>query len=179
MTFRLQRIKISWKLQLLEYLRTLSLKGEMHKRPISKFDCTFSAFLVFKFFSFGPTWKLLKKSSVSSDLKVSFKQPRKKKHLLRVSLKTVENWRNGSQMCLCLCFLCISPFKCYTTIVNQIKRKTFQKLNQIWINNPKFQHSKGTIEQRSERDIYYFKYLFLILFKFRILWSFGALKDTC
>ena len=39
-------------------------------------------------------------SSVSSDLNVSFKRPQKKKHLLRVSLKSVENWKNGSQMCL-------------------------------------------------------------------------------
>ena len=44
-------------------------------------------------------------------------------------------------------FFCIL-INCYITIVNQIKRKAFQKLNQIWINNLKFQHSTGTIEQR-------------------------------
>ena len=51
------------------------------------------------FFVWSPLGSYEKKSSVSSDLNISFKRPRKKKHLLRVSLKMVENWRNGSQMC--------------------------------------------------------------------------------
>ena len=75
-------------------------KGKCIKRPISTFVCTFSAFFGFwVFFLWSPLGNYEKKSSVSSDLNVSFKRPWKKKHLLGVSLKTVENWRNGSQMC--------------------------------------------------------------------------------
>ena len=49
-------------------------------------------------------------SGVRSDLSARFKRPQKKKLLLRVSLKLLQNWRNGSQITP-PAFLSIAPFK--------------------------------------------------------------------
>ena len=67
---------------------------EMHKKAYEHIWLHFFCFFGFwGFFPLFPPWKLWKKSSVSSDLNVSFKPPQNKKHLLRVSLKSVENWK--------------------------------------------------------------------------------------
>ena len=77
---------------------------------MSTFGCTFFAFFgVWVFFLWSPIGNYEKKSCVSSDLSARFKRPRKNKLMLRVSLKLLKNWRNGSQMCSSA-FLCISPF---------------------------------------------------------------------
>ena len=49
-------------------------------------------------------------SSVRSDLSTFFKRPHKKKVMLRISLKMVENWRNCRQISFRAC-LHVSPFK--------------------------------------------------------------------
>ena len=80
--------------------RLFVFKGEMHKKAYEHIWLHFFCFFWFlSFFPLVPPWKLWKKSSVSSDLNISFKQSWKKKHFLRVSFKSVENWKNGSQMC--------------------------------------------------------------------------------
>ena len=53
-------------------------RGNAQKGLWAHLASLFPLFLVFEFFSFGPPWKPWKKSSVSSDLSVSFKRPQKK-----------------------------------------------------------------------------------------------------
>ena len=105
--------KKQWDEDVLKIHQSLSffLKGKCTKRPMSTFGCTFSAFFGFwVFFLWSPLGNYEKKSCVSSDLSARFKRPQKNKLMLRVSLKLLKNWRNGSQMCSSA-FLCISPFK--------------------------------------------------------------------
>ena len=66
-------------------------RGNAQKGLLAHLAALFLIFLVFEFFSFGPPLETMKKSSVSSDLNVSFKQPQKNKRFLKVSLKTVKN----------------------------------------------------------------------------------------
>ena len=54
-------------------------------------------------------------SGVRSDLTMLFKPPAQKKRLLKVSLKSVKNWKNCRQMCFRVC-LPISPFKNFNSL---------------------------------------------------------------
>ena len=62
-------------------------------------------------------------SDVRSDLSARFKRPRKNKLMLRVSLKLLKNWRNGSQITP-PAFLSIAPFKifCKFTFILEMRK---------------------------------------------------------
>ena len=82
----------------------------MHKKADEHIWLHFFCFFwSLSFYLWSPLGNYEKKSCFSSDLSARFKRPRKNKLMLRVSLKLLKNWRNGSQMCSSA-FLCISPF---------------------------------------------------------------------
>ena len=70
-------------------------------------------------------------SSVRSDLTAPFKPPAKKKRLLKVSLKSVENWKNCRQISFRAC-LPVSPFKKVLYSVFRFKSKADSTWHPVW-----------------------------------------------